>query len=190
MGRPICDLRRHLRGLILLMLVPVAFAQQPHQHGVVALNIAIDQRVLFIEFITPLHDVAGFEHWPPEDEAEQAAVDRAVRVMSDSRSVFSMPAAAKCKLKEVDANLPGDNPSSDDDFAAEPTAPDPEGEVHADLTILYRFKCKAPDNLAQIRVHLFRLFPKLRSIQANLITDTEQTFQELSFAEPMVFIAR
>jgi len=190
MGRRICDLRRHLRGLIPLMLVPVAFAQQPHQHGVVALNVAIDQRVLFIELITPLHDAAGFEHWPPGDEGEQAALDRAVGVMSDPHSVFSIPAAAKCKLKEVDVKLPGDISAAGDDFSAEPTAPDPEGEAHVDLTILYRFKCKAPANLAQIRVHLFRLFPDLQSIQANLITDTEQNFQDLSFAEPVIFIAR
>ncbi len=189
MSGRICDLRRHLRGLIPLMFVPMVYAQQPHQHGVVPLNIAIDQGVMFVELIVPLEDVAGFEHWPAADEAEQASVDRAVAVISDPQSLFSIPAAAKCKLKDVEVQLPGDDHGDDDLHTDSPLA-DAESETHLDIVFLYRFNCKAPNNLNELRVHLFRLFPNLQSIEANLITDTEQVFQQLDFSDPVVFIPR
>ena len=190
-------------GLTPLLLVPLAFGQQPHQHGVVMLNVAVDQRILFLELTAPLQDVAGFEHWPPRNEVEQAAVDRAAGVLSDPQSVFAIPKAAKCKLKDTDIQLPGDHASHDEDDASHDEESEPEttagaheedaepgATAHVDLTVLFRFNCKAPQKLEQIRVHLFRLFPDLQSIEANLVTDTEQTFQQLNFAEPTLFFAR
>ena len=181
MGRLPRQFTRHLRGVTLLVLMPMlAAAQQPHQHGVLTLNLALDERVLLMEVTWSLRDIAGFEHWPPRDDAEQNSFDRGVGVVSDTRSVFSIPSQAKCKIKDVETEGPAHTESDGQAHS----------DIHLDLTVNYRFKCKAPDELSEIRVHLFRLFPDLQSVQANLITEAGQTFQELTFAEPVLFLPR
>lgn len=191
MARLLRHLKRHLSGLIVLVFTPMlGLTQQPHEHSIVALNLALEERVLFVEMIWSLHDIAGFEHWPPGNDAEQDSFDNSVAVVSDPRSVFSLPPKAKCKIKDVDTEGPleagADHEANGDDHVSN----DVGQEAHVDLTISYRFKCKAPDELAEIRLHLFRLFPDLRAVRANLITESAQTFQELTFAEPVLFLPR
>jgi len=188
MGRLLRHLKRHLRGLTLLVLTPMlGMTQQPHEHRIVALNLALEERVLFVQMIWSLQDIAGFEHWPPGNVAEQDSFDRGVAVVSDPRSVFSLPPKAKCKIKDVEAEEPV---AADDHHQDEDPSSDARPGAHVDVTINYRFKCKAPAELAEIRVHLFRLFPDLQAIRANLITDSAQTFQEVTFTEPVLFLPR
>ena len=188
MGRFSRQFTRHLRCLTLLVLVPLpAISQQPHQHGVVTLNLALEERVLLLEVTWPLLDLMGFEHWPPRDDVEQDRFDRSIGVISDSRSVFSLSREAKCKIKDFVMEEPPQNVGNDETDHAPSSV---EGETHVNLTVSYRFKCKSPDELTEIRVHLFRLFPGLQSLQANLVTETAQTFQQLTFVEPVLFLPR
>lgn len=192
MGRLSRHFTRHLRGVTLLVFLPMwAVAQHPHQHGVLELNLALEERILFVETRWSLLDIAGFEHWPPSDDAEQSSFDRAVGVLSDTRSVFSLPPRAKCKIKDVETTGPEqtDSPDAEADFEEDGLV-GAESRTHVGVTVSYRFKCKSPDDLSEIRLHLFRLFPDLQSVQANLITESAQTFQELTFAEPVLFLLR
>lgn len=189
MGRLSRRVTRHLRAVLLLVFAPVmAGAQQPHQHGTLELNLALQERTLFVEVIAGLEDIAGFEHWPPRSDVEQRGFDQGMAAISDPRSMFSLPERAKCKVKDIVKEEPeqSGNGSNADDHALTDVAV----EAHFNVTISYRFKCKSPSDLSQIHVHLFRLFPDVQSIQADLITDTQQTFQELTFAEPVLFLPR
>lgn len=193
MGRLYRHIARHLRVVTLLVLAPLtAMSQQPHQHGVLELNLALEERDLLMEVTWPLYDLAGFEHWPPRNDAEQDSFDRSVGVVSDSRSVFSLAAQAKCKIKDIQTPPPQQNDGVNDetDLVDGTLNSGDDGEAHVNMTVSYRFKCKSPDELAEIRVHLFRLFPAVQSIQANLVTDSAQTFQELTFVEPILFVPR
>ncbi len=192
MGRLSRHFTRHLRGVTLLVFMPMmAASQQPHQHGVIELNLALDERDLQVETTWSLLDIAAFEHWPPSDAIEQTSFDRGLGVVSDSRSIFSLPDQAKCKIKDVETQGPAQHESlSSDVDLDEALLKGAQPAAHVSLTIEYRFKCKKPDELSAIRVHLFRLFPDLQSVRASLITESGQTFQELTFSEPTLYLPR
>lgn len=192
-------------GLV-AVLVPV-FALAQHQHGVMELNVAIDGRDLLLQLVAPMQDIAGFEHYPPRNEAEQRSLERGLGVVGDPRSVFSLPDDAKCKVRDVEIELPGEHHHADEPGGAHGDSGDepPSGEAasgepadaadgpvvadpHSDLIVNYQLSCRRPQNLASIRIHLFRLFPALTSIQANVITATDQTFQQLDFTNSDVNI--
>jgi hypothetical protein len=78
-----------------------------HEHGVGALNIAIDVHTVAIEFHAPGADIVGFEH-PAESIADKAAIDAALNVLASPEQLVRLPDAANCSVTEVKAELEGE----------------------------------------------------------------------------------
>lgn len=85
-----------------------------HQHGVGALNIAIDGQQVVMEMRVPGADIVGFEH-AAESEEDRAAIETAVATLAKPLSLFQIPAAANCSVTEVRANLVSDEDHHDHD---------------------------------------------------------------------------
>lgn len=78
-----------------------------HEHGVSALNIAIDGTTVAMELHAPGADIVGFEYAASSD-ADHAAVEAAVALLGAPLDLFVMPSAAACTVMTVEAELEGE----------------------------------------------------------------------------------
>ncbi len=96
-----------------------------HEHGVGALNIAIDGTTVAMEFHAPGADIVGFEH-AAESDADHAAIDAAIAKLSAPLDLFGLSATAACTLVKANAALEGEGGHDDDEHDEE------HHEGHAD----------------------------------------------------------
>jgi hypothetical protein len=72
-----------------------------HQHGVAALNVAVEGESLYLELLTPAANLVGFEHAPrgPQQHAAVAAAEAALR---DGAALLRPSQAARCRQREAE----------------------------------------------------------------------------------------
>ncbi|MFO1422737.1 MAG: DUF2796 domain-containing protein [Candidatus Competibacteraceae bacterium] len=160
---------------------PDALAAEPHVHGAGTLQLVLEGGSLNAELRLPAMDVVGFEHAPREAKHKEA-VKKAVAMLKDSRKVLALPDAAQCIATPgtVESELLEDGPKADhkhDQHEADHDHAD--GEAHADFEAVYRFDCRRPEALKEIRVLLFQQLPKLERLGAEMVTPTGQRSQRL-----------
>ena len=107
-----------------------------HEHGVGRLNAALDGQTLELELESPAMNLVGFEHAATSD-ADKAKVAAARAQLEKPLALFSLPAAAGCKLvsQELESPLFGDKPDAERShaeqlvFHAKLPAADKEGKA-------------------------------------------------------------
>ena len=98
-----------------------------HQHGLGALNIAIEGTEMWIELETPGADIVGFEH-PAGSDADKAAIEEARARLSDPIGLFGIPSEASCALESVAVTPVGYALATDDNHRDEHEDHDAHGE--------------------------------------------------------------
>lgn len=186
-----------------LLAAAPAIAHGPHEHGAAHLNVAVDGATVTIDLESPLANALPFEH-TPSTPAQREAVQNMAATLHKADTLFVLPAAAQCRLKEVtleSAALPADllaastahKPAkSEHADHADHTAIDPEHTdhasqtahateaEHADLDASFVFECAKPDALNSMDVNLFSAWPALHELRAQIISPTGQHAAELS----------
>ncbi|EKO3592869.1 DUF2796 domain-containing protein [Vibrio metschnikovii] len=174
------------------VLSTAAFAHQEfrqhdaHVHGQVELNIAQDGTDLLIEITAPGADVVGFEH-APHNETQVQALNRALDILGQAESLFTLSSAAKCQLEEthVSHTLSGDKDNHDhSDHAHHDHGHDHKHHdhkhQHGEFTAQYHYQCENVGALTQINTEWFALFPSTEKMLVNLLTERTQTAVELT----------
>ncbi|MBC3621100.1 zinc uptake protein ZrgA [Vibrio metschnikovii] len=189
------------------VLSTAAFAHQEfrqhdaHVHGQVELNIAQDGTDLLIEITAPGADVVGFEH-APHNETQVQALNRALDILGQAESLFTLSSAAKCQLEEthVSHTLSGDKDNHDhSDHAHHDHGHDHKHKhdhdhdhdhdhhkhhdhkhQHGEFTAQYHYQCENVGALTQINTEWFALFPSTEKMLVNLLTERTQTAVELT----------
>jgi len=105
--------------LMLALLATPALADDTrqldsHEHGVGALNIAVDGQAVAMELHVPGADIVGFEYEATSDE-DKAAIQSALATLSKPLDLFVLPAAAECSVTQASAALEGDEMHDDHD---------------------------------------------------------------------------
>ncbi len=181
-----------------------------HVHGIAHLNVALEGKNLYMEFVSPAANIVGFEY-APKTQAERDAIESARNTLKNAETVFTLPPAAGVRLVEASVvseadhdthhhdehGHDGDHHASEHDHEGEGhheekagkdhahhAADDHESETHSDFKAVYRFVCQNPDNLANIEVRLFELFPGIEEIKVQILTETKQTAMELTAKKP------
>ncbi|HTQ76502.1 MAG TPA: DUF2796 domain-containing protein [Burkholderiales bacterium] len=155
-------MRRHVSAVLragLLAAVPlaaVAHEPGPHQHGVARLQVAVDGSVLSLFLDSPLDNLLGFEHYPKTGQ-QKAAVRTLGERLRKAQAVFVTTPEARCTATSVSLKSP----------VFEPTPPASAG-AHADLEAEFVFRCEVPERLRSVEVRLFRGFPNMQRIEAQL----------------------
>ncbi len=152
-----------------------------HEHGVARLNAALDQQTLELELQSPAMNLVGFEHAATSD-ADKAKVAAVHKQLEQPQALFDLPAAAGCKLTDVDLDSPlfGDKPDADDhDHDDEDGDEHAEGEAHhhehSEIHAEYNFTCSNPTALKQLDLSpTFKHFPATQKIQVQLISPSGQ----------------
>lgn len=139
-----------------------------HVHGQAELEVAVDGANLSLRLASPLEAVLGFEHAPRSDR-ERAAAAALRKTLVAGERLFAPTAAAGCKLEESRA--------ISDVLDRKPGAGQ---DGHGDVVAEYRFICAGPDKLTGMEVRLFDAFPKLRRVDARVVSGKGQSARRLT----------
>lgn len=164
-----------------------------HEHGVGRLNAALDGNVLELELENPSMNLVGFEHMA-KTAVDQATVAAAKADLQKPLSLFALPAAAGCSVTHVDLRSPlfGDKPDADEDHDHDHDHDehakgdgDEHEHHHSEIHASYQLTCAEPAALSNLDLTpLFKRFPSLHEIQAQLIGPNGQQGGELSAKSP------
>lgn len=132
-----------------------------HEHGVAALNVAVEGNRVSIDFDSPAVNVVGFEH-APRLEAERSAAGKAEALLRDPNRLFEFPAEAACRPADSKLVLPQWQ------------------DGHGDYEATYIFSCRQPAALTELVVKLLPELTPGTKLRAQLITTSVQTSSELA----------
>jgi hypothetical protein len=133
-----------------------ASGQPPaHQHGAARLQVSLEGRALLIGYEGPAENILGFEHAPKSD-AQKKTVARAEEQLKQPGQLFVTPPAADCRAQpaRVEMKLPASG----------------SGETHSEIEAEWRWECAKPEALTHIDVGLFKAFPRLKQLSAQVVT--------------------
>jgi hypothetical protein len=134
-----------------------------HQHGVGKLNVVWEGNKIDIELENPADNIVGFEHAPRTD-SQKKAVQEALATLKDAGKVFGFPPEAQCRGQA--SSVKTESEAS-------------KGEPHSEFHAQYRFTCEKPDALKTVDVYIFKLFPKTRTLQTQIVSPKGQTSTQL-----------
>lgn len=133
-----------------------------HTHGVVALDVAVDADTLIVRLEAPLDSLVGFER-APRTPAERQRADAAVDTLKAGHALLRVDPAAGCTpgavQLESEALGLGEKKSQ---------GRDPHPGEHADLDATYTFKCERAADARFIELGLFKAFPAIRTVNAQV----------------------
>ncbi|MDH4394302.1 MAG: DUF2796 domain-containing protein [Limnobacter sp.] len=139
---------------VAVSLSTAVLAQQlpAHVHGVARLELIAQGTELSVSLLSPLDNWVGFEH-APRNAAQKAAIEKAKSDIATKELIAFNPEAL-CKLKraEFEPGLPKTHSH--------------KGDVHAESEASWEFHCEQPDLLKELRLPLFKAYPRFAKIQA------------------------
>ncbi|WP_108814144.1 zinc uptake protein ZrgA [Loktanella sp. Alg231-35] len=202
-------------SLIALVAAMPAFADDTrqldaHEHGVSALNMAIDGTTVALELHAPGADIVGFEY-AAESDADLAAIDAAITALGAPLDLFVMPQAAACVVTAAQAALEGeemhddhddhddhdedhvdedhvDHDHDDHDHDHDDDHADEAG--HTEFHAEYMLTCDNPDALTDITFAYFDAFPNAKEVEVQMITASGAQAFEVPRDAPVLNLGR
>lgn len=144
-----------------------------HEHGVGALNIAVEGTKVAMEFKAPGADIVGFEYAAKSAE-DRAAVDAAVATLARPLDLFVMPADAACTVTQASAELESEEAHGDHAEHAEHGHDDhaehADGAEHTEFHAAYTLDCAKPEALTEITFAYFDTFENAREVEVQIVS--------------------
>ena len=161
-----------------------------HEHGIGALNIAIEAPLVVMEFHAPGADIVGFEYAAKSD-ADLAAISAALKTLEAPLDLFVLPKAARCAVQAVQVELESDadhganeedhqghdahteeghqdHDDHDDHDEEKHAASSGHTEFHAEYSLI----CSNIEALTQIDFAYFEVFPNSKQVALQLISQS------------------
>jgi hypothetical protein len=117
-------------------------------------------------------------------------VKKAVALLKDSRQVLALPGDAQCTAAPgaVESELleNGRHAADHKHDQHEAGHDHADGEAHADFEVAYRFDCRRPEALKQIKVLVFQQLPKLERLDVEMVTPAGQRSQRLVSGQDVI----
>ena len=160
---------------------------EAHEHGVGAMNIAIQGNEVEIELELPADNVVGFEH-EARTAAEKKRVQNAAAKLKKAANVVVLPEGAACKLKETEIKSAllenhdeyGHKDNHDDHGKSEKhddhgkSEKHDDGDEHSEFAIHYHFECAKTALISILDISLFKHFPSTYKLRVQYITPNGQ----------------
>lgn len=160
-------------ALALPVAAPAQHAHGAHQHGVAELTVVLEGRMLYLELISPLDNLVGFEH-APANETQRGALADAERLLLDSEAVFALPSEAGCVIREVGIESPWRDSGREHGRGQTRDHNRPARGDHEDMVASYGFECAHPEALRRLELRVFKHFPRLQRVRAEFATPRGQ----------------
>jgi hypothetical protein len=159
----------------LLLTTPAVAAAdtQAHRHGAARLQVSLEGQTLQITFDGPADNILGFERAPKTD-AQKSAVAKAEQQLKEPARLFVIPAEARCEPEPARVELKLPPPNSRDE--------------HSEAEAEWRWRCEKPEALTHIDVTLFKLFPRVKTLRAEIVTARGQRTVTLQGKSPRLKI--
>ena len=186
----------HLLAILGVAVSAGAVAGEAHEHGKVALTLAIEAGNVEVSWRSPAVNLVGFEHQPKTPEEKQK-IEQTLLNLKQGYEQIVLPESALCLLKEADidttlaAHTEGHDHDHDDHDHEEHDDHDHDDhdhekheghdhdehdhDGHADFSAKYTFECRHPEHLKQIEVNLMPSYPGIDEIRYQAITPAGQT---------------
>lgn len=174
-------------GAAVLALSSLAQAEEhrelgPHEHGHGTLNLAVEGNSVKMELEVPGDDIVGFEHAPSTPE-ETSLVEKAKAKLAEPLVLFSVPAAAKCSVKDAKVTIqeekhePGEEPEKE-----------PDGTIahHNEFFVEYALVCQSVADLKTLNFDYFKFFENAQVLTVNVIAPKGQSKFEATRERPKV----
>ncbi|MFT6292981.1 MAG: hypothetical protein ACJAR2_003601 [Ilumatobacter sp.] len=132
-----------------------------HEHGTADLSVAWIDAEVAINLTSPTFNVFGFEYVPTTDEDLAFETDRTEAL--SAAGVITINDEAGCMLADpVETTVERDG-------------------SHSEITVSWRFVCDDPDRVEELDAsQLFAEFPNFEDIDAQWISESDQSAAELS----------
>lgn len=159
-----------------------------HEHGAASINVAVDGRMVSVEFLSAAYNIVGFEH-APKDDAQRKAIADATAALEDPLTLFGL-AGCTLKTSKIDAGAHGGDGHDhhDHDHAhGHEHGHDHKGGGHVDYTGSYTLDCAQTAPLTLDAKGWFGRFPATETLRLQYI-GTQQGAAELTPAAPTVQI--
>ena len=155
----------------------------PHQHGHGTINIAIENGEVSMDLDVPGADIVGFEHEPSTPE-QKAASRQGRQSFAEALSIFKLPAAAGCTVKEAKVSIEGEH--EEDTPKGETTAAHEAEEEHhhSDFNVDYKLQCQSVAKLTAIDFDYFKAFAGARVLGVTIVTPKGQNSYEVTRDKP------
>ncbi len=174
---------------IAILFATTAIAEQTrqldaHEHGVGALDIAIDGTTVAMEFHAPGADIVGFEY-AAESTDDRASISAAVATLARPLELFVFPTAAGCSVTQANAALESEDDHAEHDHDTHDDHEDhAEAASHTEFHAKYTLSCADPDALTQITFAYFDTFANALEVEVQVITSTGAQAFEVDRAAP------
>ena len=167
-----------LSAALLVPTLAAAQAHAAHEHGKVAVDIAIERDQLVLQIDTPLDNLLGFER-APRSATEKQAADAAVARLRAPDGWLRIDPQADCKLADVAL----------ESAALGLGGAAAEGE-HAELEGTLTYRCTDATRAAWIDLTLADTFTRVRSLQVQVAGPQGQSRQTLAGKARRITLAR
>jgi len=158
---------RFLLVTLLLLAAPLHAQAKAHTHGLAALDIVIEGRTGTLEFRAPAEDIIGFER-DPRTPAERWQRDFALlRLRTRMREMVIFDPTLGCTLKATEIQAGGDDHDHDHDADAKASG---HAEIHGEFALT----CERSPVGKDIRFAFRTVFPTIRTVQVQLLSDDRQ----------------
>lgn len=144
-----------------------------HEHGTAQLTLAWSGNQIAIDLETPAYNIVGFEY-APATEAEQSLLDESLAALRAGNLLTILAPSANCSL--VSATVETELEEADEEVHDEA-----DKESHTDIDVSYNIECQNPDKIEALDAsQLFSNFPNLQQLQAQWVSDTQQSAKMLA----------
>jgi hypothetical protein len=165
---------------ILLSATPLwaapAAAQHAHVHGHAKVNVVVEGRTATIEVIAPADGIYGFER-APRNAAERQQRESGLRQLRERISemvIFEADRGCRFSVARLDDSTSGGRGHArgrgHSHASVSAAHPDEHREVHAE----YSVACQRPLSGSQLRFGVGRVFPGIRELDVQLISERGQ----------------
>ena len=168
-------------GLPLLLLFNTLYAANheheheqhaAHVHGEARLLVAVEEKTVEMEFTSPAMNLLGFEH-RPESEQQQKQLQDVIEKLKQADLLFSLPAAANCRLSAVEVESPYGQQSGHD-------------AEHTDFSAFYHYTCPGTHRVKMLTVKLFEQFPLTETVEVQTVSSRGQNQVDLQAQDNIV----
>lgn len=193
-----------LTSIIFFIIASPVFSEDArqlnaHEHGIGALNIAIEAPLVVMEFHAPGADIVGFEYAAKSD-ADLAAISAALKTLEAPLDLFVLPKAARCAVQAVQVELESDadHGANEEDHQGHDDEHDHKHEDHNDhdeekhaassghteFHAEYSLICSNIEALTQIDFAYFEAFPNSKQVALQLISQSGARAFEIKSGAP------
>jgi len=145
--------------------------QQSHVHGQARINVVVEKERATVEFLASAESMYGLEHPPRSTREEQTRAAALALLEKQIANMVIFDPSRTCRFsKNYLAVVTEDDQHFSEDHDREPRTHGGHSEVRAEFAVL----CKTSLAGSQLRFEVTKIFPALREVAVQIVSDTQQ----------------